>query len=226
MKPDFFTIVSVLQACSHSGSIRNGKGIHGYIIKSEFASNGFVESALVKMYAKCGSVEVARQLFDQMFQRDLISWNAMIVGNAENGHPNEALRLFRQMQLEGLMPDSNTIASVLPACVSLGTIQQGKEIHEYIIKSGLESDAFVMSALIDMYCECGSVDIAQRVFDKMSKRDVVVWNTIISGYGMHGHGKDALKLFYQMQQEGLKPVHVTFISVLSACSHADLVDEG
>lgn len=130
LKPDSFTIVSVLQACSHSGSIRNGKGIHGHIIKSEFASNGFVESALVKMYAKCGSVEVARQLFDQMFQRDLISWNAMIVGNAENGHPNEALRLFRQMQLAGLMPDSNTIASVLPACVSLGTIQQGKEIHE------------------------------------------------------------------------------------------------
>lgn len=84
----------------------------------------------------------------------------------------------------------------------------------------------MMSALINMYCKCGTVGIAQRVFDKMSKRDVVVWNTIISGYGMHGHGTDALKLFYQMQQEGLKPVHVTFISVLSACSHAGLVDEG
>eukprot|EP01018_Ginkgo_biloba_P012902 Gb_06272 [translate_table: standard] len=226
LKPDSFTIVSVLNACSQLAAIQQGREIHDYIIRSGLDYTDFVQSALVDMYAKCSDVETACRVFNKNSERDVGSWNAMVAVYAQNGHACEALKLFSQMQLVGLKPDLFTIASILRACASLATLQQGKEIHDYIIKNKFESDVFVGSALIDMYVKCGSIEIARLVFDKMPTRDVVCWNTMIAGYGMHGHGVDALALFDQMQQAGLKPVHVTFIALLSACSHAGLVDEG
>eukprot|EP01018_Ginkgo_biloba_P028267 Gb_24755 [translate_table: standard] len=226
VKPDSLTMASVLSACAQLGVVNQGKRIHDYIIRSGLESDVSVSNSLVAMYAKCGSLEIARQLFDKMSKRDVISWNAMIAGYAQNGHANEALRLFDQMQQVDMKPDSVTMVSVLPACSHLGALQQGKWIHDYINRNGFESDVSVSTALIDMYAKCGSIEIARNVFDNMSKRDVVSWSAMISGYGMHGHGKDALALFIQMLETGIKPNDVTFISVLSACSHAGLVNEG
>eukprot|EP01018_Ginkgo_biloba_P040732 Gb_28666 [translate_table: standard] len=183
-------------------------------------------TAMVAAYAQNGHVDEALKLFEKMPKRNEVSWNAMIAGYAQNGHGKEALNLFWQMQLAGVRPNSKTFASVLPACANLAALEQGMEIHEEIIRSGLESDFFVSNALVDMYAKCGSIENACTLFDKMPQRDVVSWNAMIAGYAMHGCGKEALKLFEQMQHSEMTPDHVTFVGVLSACCHAGLVDEG
>eukprot|EP01018_Ginkgo_biloba_P019175 Gb_04167 [translate_table: standard] len=226
IKPDLITMVSVLPACTHSETLQKGKQIHGYIIRNGFELDDFVGISLIDMYAKCGDIEIAGQLFDKNSKRDVVSWNAMIAGCTQSGHPSKALTLFRQMLLVDVIPNLVSMVSVLPACAHLAALQQGKWIHGYIIRSGFESDIAVGTALINMYAKCGSIDDARQLFDKMSERDVVSWSAMIAGYGMHGHGEKALALFSQMRQKGIKPNHITFISVLSACSHTGLVDEG
>eukprot|EP01018_Ginkgo_biloba_P002796 Gb_01184 [translate_table: standard] len=226
MKPDPVTLTSILSACADIAALQQGKEIYGYIIRRGFESDIIMASALLAMYAKCGKIHDARCVFDKIYQRDLVSWNAMIAGYAQNGYGNEALQLFLQMQLAGVKPDSSTIVSVLPACAHFAALQQGKEIHAYIIRNRYELNAFVVNGLIDMYAKCGNIENARQVFDKMSERDVVCWNAMIAGYGMHGHGEDALSLFNQMQQTVVKPNHITFIAVLSACSHTGLLDKG
>eukprot|EP01018_Ginkgo_biloba_P038372 Gb_05116 [translate_table: standard] len=225
IKPNMVTMASILPACAHLSALQKGKQIHGYIIRNGFESVA-VDTALIDMYAKCGSIYFARQWFDKMCKRDVVSWNAMIAGYNQNGHFNKALTLFNEIQLQDLKPNSTTLVSILPACANLSALQRGKRIHGYIIKSGFELDAVVLTALIDMYAKCGNIEFARQLFDKMFQRNLVSWNAIILGYGMHGHGEDALALFSKMQQTGMKPDHVTFIGVLSACSHAGLVDEG
>eukprot|EP01018_Ginkgo_biloba_P019039 Gb_39514 [translate_table: standard] len=226
IKPDSVTMLTVLQVCAHLSALQQGQQIHGYIVRNGFESDSVVGISLVNMYAKCGSIHIAHKLFDKLSKKDVVSWSAIIAGYVQNGHASEALTLFHEMQLQNIKPDAVAIASVLPACAHLSALQQGKWIHRCIIRGGFESDVVVGNALIDMYAKCGTIDLACRVFDKMYERDVVSWSTIIAAYGMHGHGEDALALFSQMQQEGMTPNHITFISVLSACSHAGLVDEG
>eukprot|EP01018_Ginkgo_biloba_P020817 Gb_00206 [translate_table: standard] len=224
--PDSVSVVSALQACAHLGDLQHGKVIHDTISQSGLGLDVSVRNSLIGMYTKCGSIEIARQLFDIMSKRNVVSWNAMIAGYTQNGHANEALTLFYQMQLAGVRPDSFTMVSVLLAYAHLAALQRGKWIHGCIIRSGFELDVFVGTALIDMYAKCGSIDIAHQFFDTMSTRNVVSWNAMIAGYGMHGHGEDAIALFSQMQKTGMKPNHITFVCVLSACSHAGLLDEG
>eukprot|EP01018_Ginkgo_biloba_P019689 Gb_04894 [translate_table: standard] len=226
VKSNSVTMVSLVQSYTYLATPQQGKWVHGYIIKNGFEFDVFVVNSLIDMYSKCGSTEVAWHLFDRMSKKDVVSWNAMIVVYAQNGYAREALSLFNQMQLTDVKPDMATILSVLPACAHLAALQQGKWIHGYIIRSGFESYVSVGNSLIDMYAKCGSVQIARHFFDKMSERNVVSWNAMIAGYGMHGHGEDALRLFSQMQQMGMKANNVTFVCVLSACSHAGLVDEG
>jgi pentatricopeptide repeat protein len=224
--PDSVTMVSVLSACAHLGALQQGKWIHDYITRNGYDSDVSVRNALVAMYAKCGNTEMAWQLFYEMHIRDTGSWNAMITCSAQNGHSMEALTLFLQMQLSGLKPNSVTLGGVLSACANIGALQHGKGIHNFIIKCGFESDISVGTALFDMYAKCGNVKVAHELFDRMPKRDVVSWSAMIGGYGMHGYGKNALELFSRMQETSVIPNHATFVSVLSACSHAGLVDEG
>eukprot|EP01018_Ginkgo_biloba_P023373 Gb_39406 [translate_table: standard] len=226
VKPNSVTMASVIPACVHLPALQQGKQIHAYIIRRGFESDIVLGTATVDMYAKCGSILIARQLFDKISKRDVVAWSAMIAGYGRNGHASEVLTLFSEMQLQGIKPDSFSLVSILQACAHLSALQQGKRIHGFVIKSGCESDVIVGTALIDMYAKCGSIEIARQLFNKMSKRNVVSWNAMIMGYGMHGYGEDALALFSHMQQTGMMPDHVTFIGVLSACSHAGLVDEG
>eukprot|EP01018_Ginkgo_biloba_P030428 Gb_08964 [translate_table: standard] len=226
MKPDKFTFTFVLKACADLAALQQGKNIHDDIIRSGFELDVFVGSALIDMYAKCGTIDVSHVVFDKMSQRDVVLWTSLIAGYAQNGLANEALKLFRQMQLADVKPNPVTIASILPLCSYPAALQQGKEIHDYIIRNGFESNVFVGSALIDMYTKCGSIEFARQVFGKMPQRNVVSWNAMIVGYGIHGLGEDALATFDHMQHVGMKPNNITFTGVLSACSHAGLVDEG
>eukprot|EP01018_Ginkgo_biloba_P019392 Gb_22814 [translate_table: standard] len=226
MKPNHFTFSSLLRACTTLTALEHGKQIHVHIIRNKLESDEFVGSALVDMYAKCGAIEHARKWFDKMSKRDIVSWTAMIAGYVQNGHSEEALKVFCQLLRAYIKPDKFTLTSVFSASANIAALEQGKQIHAHTIKTGLESNVVVGNALVVMYAKCGNIDDASTTFDKMPKRDMVSWTALISGCAQHGRGKEALQLFRHMQQEGMKPNHITFVGVLSACSHVGLVDEG
>eukprot|EP01018_Ginkgo_biloba_P001833 Gb_01327 [translate_table: standard] len=213
---------AMIAACAQNGRVHEALQLFQKMPEPNMAS----WNAMITGYAQNGHVEDALKFFQTMPERSVVSWTAMIAGYAQNGHSEEALKLYEQMQQTGVKPNSKTFASVLPACSNTAALEQGMEIHEDIIKSGFQSDVFVGNALVDMYAKCGSIEHAQLVFDKMPLRDVISWTAMIGGYAMHGQGKEALKLFEQMQHTGTNPDHVTLVCVLSACCHAGLVSEG
>ncbi|XP_057854815.2 pentatricopeptide repeat-containing protein At2g13600 [Cryptomeria japonica] len=226
IKPDSTTFASVLPACAKMGALEQGIDIHQSIMEGGFLSDILVGNALVDMYAKCGSINKACELFDRMPQKDAISWNAMIAGYAQNGFFEKALETYKQMQLGGVKPDSATFASILPACAKMGALEQGMDIHQSIMEGFFNSDIRVGNALIDMYAKCGSIDKARELFDRMPQRDAISWNAIIAGYAQNGFCKDALNIFELMKHSGTCPDTASFACVLCACSHAGLVDEG
>jgi pentatricopeptide repeat protein len=226
VQPDSVTFVGVLNACASVVAIEEGRCVHQQIIQRGFESDVFLGSSLVDMYAKCGSMEDAQSVFNKMQSRDVVTWTAMILGHVKCGKGQKALELFRQMQQEGVRPDPVTFVGVLNACASLVALEEGRCVHQQIVEYGWDSDVFVVNSLVDMYAKCGSIEDAWRVFNRMPSRDVVTWNAILGGCAMHGHGKEALKHFERMCEEGVQPDDITFICLLSACSHAGLVDEG
>jgi pentatricopeptide repeat protein len=226
VQPNYVTFVVVLNACASVIALEEGSRVHQQIIQSGLESDVFVGSSLVDMYAKCGSIEDACRVFHKMPSRNVVTWTAMVLGHVKCGHEQKALELFQQMQQEGVQPNHVTFVGVLNACASVIALEEGRRVHQQIIQSGLESDVFVGSSLVDMYAKCGSIEDACRVFNKMPSRNVVTWTAMLGGCAMHGHGREALRHFEQMCDEGVQPNDITFVCVLSACSHAGLVDEG
>ncbi|KAG0458725.1 hypothetical protein HPP92_021853 [Vanilla planifolia] len=167
-----------------------------------------------------------RSLFNEIKNRNLISWNAMITIYAKNSMSEKAVQLFREMEKEGLKADEVTLASILPACGDLSYLALGKQLHEYINQQNMYPNMTLENALMDMYARCGCLNEAREVFNHMKKRDIASWTTIISANGMHGHGDQAVSLFKQMQGSGLMPDHIAFVSILSACSYSGLLDAG
>ncbi|KAH9532406.1 hypothetical protein CY35_19G091900 [Sphagnum magellanicum] len=178
------------------------------------------------MYAKCGSLEEAWRVSNKMPSRNVVMWNTIILGLVKCGQGQKALELFYQMPWEGVQPDSVTFVGVLNACASVFALEEGRRLHVQIIESGWDSDVFLGSSLVDMYAKCGNMDDACGVFNKLPSCNVVTWNAILAGCAMHGHAKEALKFFEWMCEEGVQPNDITFVCLLSACSHAGLVDEG
>jgi len=227
IKANQYTFAVVLRACARSGDLEQGKQIHGSILKTRFRSYLFVESALVDMHSKCGSIEDARQVFDKMFQRDVVSWNAMVAGYVVQGDADEAWRLFCQMQQAGMKPDHFTFGSILRACGSLAALEKGRQIHACVIRMGFQSYSVAGGALVDMYAKCGSMDNARVMFDLMSPKDVISCTAMITGYAKkHGHDEEALAIYYEMWRAGIKPDHVMFSSVLSACAGLAALEQG
>eukprot|EP01018_Ginkgo_biloba_P025680 Gb_11081 [translate_table: standard] len=185
-----------------------------------------VWTAMISGYARCGNMEYARQLFDKIHERNVVTWNAMISSYTQHGHGEQALKLFSVMQNAGVKQDHCTFPCVLSACANLAALEHGKQIHAHVIKIGFESCVSLENALITMYFKCGTVDDANQVFEEMAEPNVVSFNAMISGFAQHGRGKDSLQFFEQILRAGFKPDHITFIGILSACSHAGLVDEG
>lgn len=226
VKPNEVTFTSVLSACATLEAVEHGKQVHTQIIKTGSEPVVSVGSALVTMYAKCGCLDDACKVFDQMTVCDVVLWTAMIVGHAQKGNSEEALGLFLRMQCAGVKPNHFTFSSALSACANKAALEEGRQIHAHVIKTGCELDPFVANGVVDMYAKCGTIESARRAFDKIHKPDMASWNAIIAGYAQHGHAREAIKAFEQMQQLGINPNHITFVGVLSACSHAGLVYEG
>jgi pentatricopeptide repeat protein len=226
MRPNSVTLASVLPACAGLAALNLGKELHCNILKNGLDGRCHVGSAISYMYAKCGRLDLAHHIFGRMSERDTVCWNSMITSCSQNGKPEEAIELFRQMGMEGTRYDCVSISAALSACANLPSLRYGKEIHGVVVKGAFSPDLFAESALVDMYAKCGNLNSARSVFDKMQGKNEVSWNSIISAYGNHGLLKDCLTLFDQMLENRFFPDHVTFLAILSACGHAGQVDIG
>nr|GMD43627.1 pentatricopeptide repeat-containing protein At2g20540 [Ipomoea batatas]GME17655.1 pentatricopeptide repeat-containing protein At2g20540 [Ipomoea batatas] len=183
-------------------------------------------NSLISGYLKLGKVRRARTLFEEMPDKNIVSWTTMISGYTKIGCYGDALDVFRRMQMAGVKPDWISLVAVLPACAHLGALEVGEWIHFYAAKNGLLRRTCVCNALMEMYSKCGNVNKAWQVFNEMSDRDVISWSTMIGGLANHGRAHDAIGLFKEMEKTNVKPNEITFVGLLSACGHANLVDEG
>ncbi|GMI90481.1 hypothetical protein like AT2G40720 [Hibiscus trionum] len=226
VRPDSDIMSSVISACTGLENSDSGCMIHGYVIKSGLDQDVYVATSLVDMYSKCGFPDMAESLFSDMPDKNLVAWNSMMSCYCRNGLPDQSIKLFSKMVLHGLYPDSVSITSVLTAVSSIAALLNGKIIHGYLVRFEIESDIPLENALMDMYIKCGFLKYAEYIFQNMSQKDLVTWNCMIAGYGSHGNCIQALSLFNEMKNSGIKPDDVTFLSLISSCNHAGLVDEG
>ncbi|GFQ02007.1 pentatricopeptide repeat-containing protein at1g20230 [Phtheirospermum japonicum] len=226
---DEFTVVGLTNACASLAALELLRQVHGVSIVMGLNFNVVVCNALVDSYGKCGVPESSYRIFSQMEEKNVVSWTALITGLAQNGEGERALSYFRKMQDEGLIANDMTYVSALSACADLAVIGRGKQIHCRVIRvrSGSVFDnVFVVNALIDMYSKCGEMTSSMRLFERLEKKDIVTWNSLITGFAQNGHGAASLAIFSKMVRENVRPSEVTLVGVLSACSHSGLESEG
>lgn len=258
--PDCITFPFLLKHCVSRVDGLVGPSVHSHIVKFGFHSDVFVQNSLITLYSQCGSVDNARRVFDEMSNRDIVSWNSIVIGYLRNseldmalelfrrmnrrnivtwnsiitgfvqgGSPKEALEFFYEMQVSGddmVSPDKMTIASVLSACASLGAVDQGTWVHDYLNRNEMECDMVIATALVDMYGKCGSLSRALDVFRSMKNKDVLAWTAMLSAFAINGNGREAFELFLDMEMAGVRPNAVTFTALLSACAHSGLTELG
>ncbi|KAK9059071.1 hypothetical protein SSX86_021690 [Deinandra increscens subsp. villosa] len=226
--PNDITLTNILPACARIGIISHGKQVHARSIRGGFDFQLFVSNALIDMYAKCGNLNLARKVFNVSY-KDRVSYNTLISAYSHTNTSFKSLIMFRELLLKGLEPDAISFSSALSACANMAEIKKGKEIHAVCVRTLSYNHLIVSNSVLDLYTKCGRTDLAQRVFDEMPKKDVASWNTIIMGYGMRGEIDTAISLFESMKdgnQDHVKCDSITYIAVLSACSHGGLVDLG
>ncbi|KAF9594004.1 hypothetical protein IFM89_026716, partial [Coptis chinensis] len=227
VKPNSITIASAVSACTNLSLLQHGKEIHAYCIKTDrLVSDLLVANSLVDLYAKCRIVKVARRKFNSIKQKDLISWNAMLADYAEKGCREETFELFNEMKSLGVEPDVITWNGLITACSLVKDLKLGKEIHGFVIRKQIELSTGVGSALITMYSGCDHMEWACSVFNVLSDKDVVVWNSIISACAQHGQGVSALNFLRGMLVSDIEPNKVTIVSVLPACARLAALRQG
>lgn len=221
-----FTVSSALSASTAIQAFSIGKEIHCHVMRIGLDSDAVVWSSLCDMYAKCGSIDEARYIFDRIVDRDVVSWTAMIHRYFEDGRREEGFALFSDFLKSGIRPNDFTFAGVLNACAVETAEDLGKQVHGYMTRVGFDIFSFAASSLVHMYSKCGDIDNAKKVFDLMPHPDLVSWTSLINGLSQNGQPNEALQLFELLLKSGSKPDHITFVGVLSACTHAGLVDKG
>ncbi|MFS7997283.1 putative tetratricopeptide-like helical domain superfamily, DYW domain-containing protein [Helianthus anomalus] len=226
LRPDSFTLVRILSACSRLGDLRTAEWVDSCVTGLGMGKNIFVGTAFVDTYAKCGSMTKALATFDQMREKDAVTWGAMIQGYVSNGEPKEALDMFYRMKNDNIKPDCYTIVGVLSACSSLGALELGEWARTLVDKNEFLYNPVVGTSLIDMYAKCGKMGSAWRVFKEMKEKDLIVWNAVITGLGMTGQTKVLFGLLGQLEKLGIHPDGKTFIGILCGCTHAGLVNDG
>ncbi|KAK1357738.1 Pentatricopeptide repeat-containing protein, chloroplastic [Heracleum sosnowskyi] len=226
VKPDDKTLIAVLTALSALHSLKIGKEIHAYALRRDYGKHAVADGALVNMYSKCGALHLARNTFDMIPVKDQVACSSLVSGLAQNGSIEDSLKLFHYMLMIDLGIDSFTMSSLVGAAARLNILGVGLQLHTHIIKLGLESEVSVGSSLVMMYSKFGNINDCLEAFDYIQKPDVISWTAIITSYALHGRGDEALSLYDLMKESGIKPDSVTFVGVLSACSHSGLVGEG
>lgn len=223
MTPFSFSIA--VRACASTGLQATGKQIHAAVVKCGFQCNLPVTNSLLDMYCRFGCLMEANQYFCEMTQKDLITWNTLIAGY-ERMESSRCLHIFSKMESEGFSPNCFTFTSVIAACANLALLACGQQVHGGSVRRGLNRNVELANALIDMYAKSGNIADSYKIFIEMSHKSLESWTSMMIGYGAHGYGKEAIELFNEMVRSGIRPDQVVFMGVLSACSHAGLVDEG
>ncbi|XP_038982748.1 putative pentatricopeptide repeat-containing protein At3g11460, mitochondrial [Phoenix dactylifera] len=226
MALDKVGLMIVLPICGHVKAFRLGKSIHAHVVMLGLSRETAILTAVLDMYAKCGELDTAEQIFDEISNKDVVSWNAMITGYSQIGKPRLVLQLFKRMLSEGCKPSIPTMLLSLQAGTHLSFLHMGKTIHGYIIRLGFGSDVSVKGLLIDMYSKCGELSSACCVFSEISEGNICSWSCMINGLGMHGYGKEALMAFFGMLKRGIVPDDICFLLVLASCSHCGLITQG
>ncbi|KAG0499830.1 hypothetical protein HPP92_004521 [Vanilla planifolia] len=239
--PNAVTIISLLSACASVGALSQGMEVHAHALRRGLMTlyddnddvkpeDLLVQNALIDMYSKCKNINAAHLIFCSItvIKRNVVTWTVMIGGYAQHGDANTALELFSKMLKCGsASPNAFTISCALMACARLSTLRFGQEIHAYVVRKQFDTEiVFVSNCLLEMYSKCGNIDAAQKVFDRTSEKNSVSWTSLMTAYGMHGYGEDALLIFEEMQRTGLVIDEITFLVVLYACSHSGMVDQG
>ncbi|KAI5070742.1 hypothetical protein GOP47_0015085 [Adiantum capillus-veneris] len=226
--PDMFTFSCLLKACCAMGAAQKGGEIHSRIVKDCFLERNLVlANVMIDMYAKCGVVERAQAIFDELPVKDAVSWTTLIAGYTESDREHQAFMLFEKMRKGGFSPSIATFLSILKGCGSMGAADKGQEIHSQIVKEGLyDASTMVTNALVAMYGKVGLLVDAKLMCERLPARDIITWNTLIGGYTHQGYGEEALDIFDRMQHEGFSPNAITFTSTLKACGMVGAANKG
>ncbi|XP_057959243.1 pentatricopeptide repeat-containing protein At4g39952, mitochondrial [Malania oleifera] len=225
IESDSNSLVSVISSCSQLRALHLGSSVHSYVIKSSNDKSISVVNSLIDMYGKYGDLTIAMRVFCRA-ERDVVTWNTLISSYSHSGLFPEALDLFDKMILEDVKPTIATLVTVLSACSHIASLEHGDKVHKYIKREKFEFNLSLATSLVDMYAKCGGLTKAREIFNSMKERDVICWNVMISGYGMHGDAKSALEIFQQMEKSSVRPNGLSFLAILSACTHAGLIEEG
>ncbi|KAB2037960.1 hypothetical protein ES319_D03G111900v1 [Gossypium barbadense] len=221
-EPNVVAWNAVITACFRCGDVKGARKMFDMMpFKNSTSSN-----VMLAGYAKAGEMELARKVFWEMKVKDDVSWSTMIVGLAHNGFFDEAFAYFRELRMIGLRPNEVSLTGVLSGCAQVGASEFGKILHGFIEKSGFNWITTVNNALVDMYARCGNVGMARLVFRSMLHKSVVSWTSMIEGLAMHGYAEEAIRVFHEMEGCGIRPDWITFVSLLYACSHAGLIEQG
>lgn len=225
--PDEYTLGSVFSGAAGLRSVSIGQQIHCYTIKYGLELDLVVNSSVAHMYMRNGELEDGQNVIRSMPVRNLVAWNTLIAGNAQNGCPETVLYQYKMMKISGCRPNKITFVTVLSSCSDLAIRGQGQQIHAEAIKIGASSVVAVVSSLISMYSKCGCLEDAAKAFSEREDEDEVMWSSMISAYGFHGQGDKAIKLFNTMAEQTEMAVNeVAFLNLLYACSHSGLKDKG
>lgn len=214
--PDKFLLLSVAKACALSGNLSKAKEVHDDAILFGCASDTLLGNALIDMYAKCKCVDGARLVFDSLLVKDVVSWTSMAACYVNCGLPKEGLGVFREMGLNGVMPNPVTVSSVLPACSELKDLKLGREIHGFVVRNNMGRNVYVSSALVNMYASCLSMREAELVFSSLSQRDIVSWNVILTAYFGNKEFEKGIDLFYRRRERG-QLNHASWNAVIGGC---------
>ncbi|CAL0327811.1 unnamed protein product [Lupinus luteus] len=224
---NYITIVNLLSAClSPDNLLEHGMPIHAHIVVSGFELDTYVQSSLITMYAQCGDLNTSNYIFDVLANKNSSTWNAILSANAHHGPGEEALKLAVKMRHSGVDLDQFSFSVALSIIGNLTVLDEGQQLHTLIIKRGLEPNEYILNAIMDMYGKCGEIDDVFKILPQPRSRSLRSWNILISALARHGCFQQGREAFREMLDLGLRPDHVTFVSLLSACSHGGLVDEG
>ncbi|KAG6682740.1 hypothetical protein I3843_13G139900 [Carya illinoinensis] len=224
---DQHVLCSTLNACGALKACKFGKSLHSSVVKMGFELETAVGNALMNVYLKVGDMENALNVFGTEPEgRNIVSYTSFINGYVEINQIEKAFDVFSDLQMHGIEPNEYTFSSLIKACANQAALEQGIQLHAQVFKFNMDSDPYVSSILVDMYGKCGLLDDSIRVFEEIGEPTEIAWNSLVSVFAQHGLGKDAIETFDRMIQNGLKPNGITFVSLLTACSHAGLADEG
>ncbi|ERN08641.1 hypothetical protein AMTR_s00017p00201310 [Amborella trichopoda] len=225
LRLDSFTFGNILKLGCDQDNVRLGAQVHGLVVAYGYHLDAVIGSSLVDLYAKCGRIEEAQRLFQLLPEQDNVTWASLIAACAHQGLSSQVFSIFKDMLESRVNADHFVLSSILKACSTLSALASGKQIHAVIVKRGYETEVITSTALVDMYSKCGEIEEGIAVFDGLRDRDIVSWTGIIVGCARNGRAKEAIGYFGEMLRYGVNPNEVTFVGILSACSHAGLIDD-